>query len=73
MPVAWIYLTGWATRDGVIHFRDDVYGHDDKPAHLVADARAAASRAPRAPPASCCNRRDTQPSEIKPMSYLDSQ
>ena len=56
VPVAWVYLTGWATRDNVIHFRDDVYGHDDKPT-LVADARAARSRAPRAPPASCCNQR----------------
>ena len=38
VPVAWVYLTGWVTRDGGVHFRDDVYGHDDKPA-LVADAR----------------------------------
>ena len=37
--MAWIYLTGWATRDGVIHFRDDVYGHDDKPARSPMRAR----------------------------------
>ena len=24
VPVAWVYLTGWATGDGLIHFRDDV-------------------------------------------------
>jgi murein L,D-transpeptidase YcbB/YkuD len=29
MPVAWVYLTGWVTRDGIIEFRDDVYNHDD--------------------------------------------
>ncbi len=28
VPVAWIYLTGYATADGVVHFRDDVYGLD---------------------------------------------
>jgi len=40
VPVAWVYLTGWVTRDGTIHFRDDIYGHDDKPAReLVADLR----------------------------------
>jgi murein L,D-transpeptidase YcbB/YkuD len=29
MPVAWVYLTGWVRRDGVVEFRDDVYKHDD--------------------------------------------
>lgn len=28
VPVAWVYLTGWASRDGVVHFRHDVYGLD---------------------------------------------
>ncbi len=28
MPVAWVYLTGWVTRDGTVEFRDDVYKHD---------------------------------------------
>jgi murein L,D-transpeptidase YcbB/YkuD len=32
IPVAWIYLTGWASPDGTIHFRNDVYGLDPKPA-----------------------------------------
>ena len=26
VPVAWVYLDGWASRDGTVHFRDDVYG-----------------------------------------------
>lgn len=29
IPVAWIYRTGWATRDGTVQFRDDIYGHDE--------------------------------------------
>ena len=28
VPVAWVYLTGYATADGVVHFRDDIYGLD---------------------------------------------
>jgi murein L,D-transpeptidase YcbB/YkuD len=33
IPVAWIYLTGWASPDGTINFRNDVYGLDAKPAN----------------------------------------
>ena len=29
VPVAWVYLTGYATADGTVHFRDDVYGLDE--------------------------------------------
>jgi hypothetical protein len=28
--VAWVYLTGWVTRDGTVEFRDDVYKHDEQ-------------------------------------------
>jgi L,D-transpeptidase YcbB len=28
VPVAWVYLTGYATADGAVHFRDDIYGLD---------------------------------------------
>jgi len=31
VPVAWIYLTGWAMRDGTVHFRNDIYNHDAVP------------------------------------------
>jgi murein L,D-transpeptidase YcbB/YkuD len=71
IPVAWVYLTGWATRDNVIHFRDDVYGHDDKPT-LVADARAQVASAARAS-GFLLQSADTRPSDVKPVSYLDSQ
>jgi murein L,D-transpeptidase YcbB/YkuD len=41
IPVAWVYLTGWVTRDGTVQFRDDVYKHDERldPAN-IADAAA---------------------------------
>ena len=71
VPVAWIYLTGWATRDNVIHFRDDVYGHDEKPT-LVADARAQVASAARAP-GFVLQSADTRSSDLTPVSYLDSQ
>ena len=35
VPVAWVYLTGWVTRDGGIHFRDDIYNHDGAPSRAL--------------------------------------
>ena len=28
VPLYWIYVTAWATPDGVVQFRDDIYNRD---------------------------------------------
>jgi len=52
VPVAWIYLTGYATADGTAHFRDDVYGldapkSDPVPEPQVVDVPATSSIKPK--------------------------
>jgi murein L,D-transpeptidase YcbB/YkuD len=72
IPVAWIYLTGWATADGLVHFRDDVYGHDTAPSRaLVAELRPGVAVAARAS-GFVLQSADSSP-VIKQVSYLDSQ
>jgi L,D-transpeptidase YcbB len=41
IPVAWVYLTGWVTRDGTVEFRDDIYKHDDQLDRAALDDAAA--------------------------------
>ena len=61
MPVAWVYLTGWVTRDGSINFREDVYKHDETfDRNALADAAAGGFVAP-------------VPHEVKQVSNLDSR
>ena len=43
VPVAWVYLTGWVTRDGTVHFRNDIYDRDDDPPRAL---HIAVKRAP---------------------------
>jgi murein L,D-transpeptidase YcbB/YkuD len=31
VPLHWVYITGWATADGVVQFREDIYGKDGLP------------------------------------------
>jgi L,D-transpeptidase YcbB len=28
VPVYWVYVTAWATPDGIVQFRDDIYQRD---------------------------------------------
>jgi murein L,D-transpeptidase YcbB/YkuD len=47
IPVAWVYLTGWVTRDGTVEFREDVYKHDESlDRNALADAAAGGFVAP---------------------------
>jgi murein L,D-transpeptidase YcbB/YkuD len=71
IPVAWVYLTGWATRDGTVHFRDDIYGHDDKKI-LMADAAKPIATAARAS-GFVLQSADPQPIVAEPVSFLDRQ
>ncbi|HEY7297937.1 MAG TPA: L,D-transpeptidase family protein [Xanthobacteraceae bacterium] len=71
IPVAWIYLTGWVTRDGTINFRDDIYGYDEHPAHpFVAELRRPIATAARA---SGFVLQSADPEPLRDISYLDSQ
>ena len=52
VPVAWVYLTGYATADGMVHFRNDVYGLDiprnePVPEAVAVDVPATASIKPK--------------------------
>ena len=61
MPVAWVYLTGWMTRNGTIEFRDDIYAHDETlDRDALADAAAGGFVAP-------------VPRNVKQISNLDSR
>ncbi|MCJ2031012.1 L,D-transpeptidase family protein [Methylobacterium sp. J-043] len=54
-PVAFVYMTGYATSDGRVHFRDDIYGLDTPPAPAAAtspvpDVTTTGAITPRAAP-----------------------
>ena len=72
MPVAWVYLTGWVTRDGTIQFRDDVYKHDQQLDRDKLDetVRAGGFVAPLSHEA---QQAVPPPREVKQVSNLDSR
>jgi murein L,D-transpeptidase YcbB/YkuD len=51
VPVIWVYLTGWANGDGLVNFRDDVYGVDSVGEATASAAPATASAARQMNPA----------------------
>jgi murein L,D-transpeptidase YcbB/YkuD len=74
IPVAWIYLTGWASPDGTVNFRNDVYGLDPKPANqfMVQVDRPVRVSAVRAS-GFVLQSDDAAPLTFRPVSYLDSR
>ena len=72
MPVAWIYLTGWASPDGTIHFRKDVYDLDPKPAVATTIDVGRPLRVSAARASGFVLQSDDAPT-FRPISYLDSR
>ena len=77
IPVAWVYLTGWARSDGTVEFRDDVYKHDEQLDRAgLADAAAGGFVAPApqpAPQSAPQSAPQAGPPAITQASYLDSR
>ena len=40
VPVAWVYLTAWMARDGIVQFRHDIYDQDAQLNEAAADIKA---------------------------------
>ena len=68
IPVAWVYLTGWVTRNGTIQFRDDVYDHDEDP---VSPASKGSALVAATDAGGFVRPRETR--EVKQVSNLDGR
>jgi murein L,D-transpeptidase YcbB/YkuD len=71
VPVAWVYFTGWVTGDDIVHFRDDVYDHDDDPAKVPVASLTPVQAAARSGGGFVLQ--SAGPREIRQVSHLDSQ
>jgi murein L,D-transpeptidase YcbB/YkuD len=49
VPVAWIYLTAWMTRDQTVQFRSDIYAQDEQLLEATAEEAAFFSKAAEHP------------------------
>jgi len=49
VPVAWIYLTAWMTRDQTVQFRNDIYDQDEQLLEATAEEAAFLNQAANHP------------------------
>ena len=49
VPVAWIYLTAWMTRDQTVQFRNDIYAQDEQLLEATAEEAAFFNKAANHP------------------------
>jgi murein L,D-transpeptidase YcbB/YkuD len=49
VPVAWIYLTAWMTRDQTVQFRNDIYAQDEQLLEATAEEAAFFNKAAEHP------------------------
>ncbi len=49
VPVAWVYLTAWMTKDQTIQFRNDIYNQDEQLLEATAEEAAFFSQAANHP------------------------
>jgi murein L,D-transpeptidase YcbB/YkuD len=68
VPVAFVYLTGYATPDGRAHFRDDIYGLDNPAAEVATTGTVAVP--PSAKPGSAPVKASTTPVPKAPAGKL---
>jgi L,D-transpeptidase YcbB len=73
IPVAWVYLTGWVTRDGTVEFRDDVCKHDEQLDRAALDDAAAGGFVAPAPQTGSQATSSTPPQGVTQASNLDSR
>jgi L,D-transpeptidase YcbB len=72
VPVAWVYLTGWVTKDDIVHFRDDIYGHDDDPVKVPVASLTPVQTAARFSGGFVTHSIAAKPA-IRQVSHLDSR
>ena len=74
VPVAWVYFTGWVTKDDIVHFRDDIYDHDDDPVKTPVAALTPVQTAARSAGGFVLQSADGPARvAVKQVSHLDSR